>query len=375
MEYRICTKTVMDNTADPDIRFDAEGVCNYYHEYRDKLAVRVPQGALREQKLNTLLTQIKKAGRGKAYDCVIGISGGVDSSYVAWLTKQWGLRPLAVHVDNGWNSELAVSNIEQQLRLLGIDLVTEVLDWSLFRDLQWSFLQASVPDAEIPTDHVVFAALYKTAARHGIRHILTGMNFRTEGILPKAWSRGHLDWRYISSVQKRFGSLSVQSLPHISISSFLWYNVVKRIRMVGILNYVDFSKTAAMQVLQQHLGYRPYEGKHHESVYTRFFQSYILPKKFGIDKRRAHLSCLIAGTGELTREEALQQLAQPPMVEADVLADRDYVIKKLGISEAQFEAMMATPPRTIFDYPNYHQWELRFRQALHRCRRLGLLPN
>ncbi|MCU0333822.1 MAG: N-acetyl sugar amidotransferase [Chitinophagaceae bacterium] len=375
MKYRICTKTVMDNAADPDIVFDEAGVCHYYHEYMAKLAIRVPEGAVREANLLLLLQQIKKAGKGKRYDCVIGISGGVDSSYVAWLTRQWGLRPLAVHVDNGWNSELAVSNIEQQLRILGIDLVTEVLDWSVFRDLQWSFLKASVPDAEVPTDHVVFAALYKAAARHGIRHILTGMNFRTEGMLPKAWSRGHLDWRYISSVHKIFGTVPIHSLPHISISRFLWYNVVKRIRMVGILNYVDFSKATALEVLQRELGYRPYDGKHHESVYTRFFQSYILPKKFGIDKRRAHLSCLIAGTGELTREEALRQLEQPPMAPNDVLADKDYVIKKLNITPEQFEEMMAAPPRTIFDYPNHYKWEQRFRQALHAGRRRGWLPN
>jgi hypothetical protein len=176
-------------------------------------------------------------------------------------------------------------------------------------------------------------------------------------------------------VHKIFGTVPIHSLPHISISRFLWYNVVKRIRMVGILNYVDFSKATALEVLQRELGYRPYDGKHHESVYTRFFQSYILPKKFGIDKRRAHLSCLIAGTGELTREEALRQLEQPPMAPNDVLADKDYVIKKLNITPEQFEEMMAAPPRTIFDYPNHYKWEQRFRQALHAGRRRGWLPN
>lgn len=365
----------MDNIADPDIRFDADGVCNYYHAFTQKLKIRVPEPELAKQQLDKLVSSIKKAGKGKRYDCIIGVSGGVDSTYVAWLVKEQGLRPLAVHLDNGWNSELAVKNIERLLQHLQIDLYTEVLDWETFRDLQWSFLQASTPDAEIPTDHIIFATMYKVAAKFGVKYILSGMNFRSEGMLPPSWARGHLDWKYIRSVQQQFGSKRIGHLPHLSIARFLFYNLVLRIKNVGILNYVPFRKDEALAIIQDKLGYRPYEGKHHESIYTRFFQSYILPKKFGIDKRKAHLSCLIMSTGEVNREQALVLLQQPPQSELQNHRDRLFVIKKLGITEADFEAMMAAPVKSILDYPNHYQLEQLFRQKLNVLRAKGWLPN
>lgn len=375
MAYQICTRTVMDNIADPDIRFDEDGVCNYYHEFLEKLQLRVPEPAAAKAFVDKLVAGMKTAGKGKRYDCVIGVSGGVDSTYTAWLLRQWGLRPLAVHVDNGWNSELAVKNIESTLQTLDIDLYTEVLDWPAFSDLQRSFLKASTPDAEIPTDHILWAAIYKVAAKFGIRHIISGMNFRTEGMLPPSWSRGYLDWKYISSVHKIFGSKNISKLPHFTLSQLAWYASVRRMKVIGILNYVDFKKADALQVLMNEIGYRPYEGKHHESVYTRFFQTAYLPMKFGIDKRKAHLSCMIMGSREITREQAMEALQQPPATEQQVKQDIAYIKKKLALVDADWDAIMQAPAKTIFDYPNNHIWELRVRRQINKWRKRGWLSN
>lgn len=363
----------MDTIADPDIRFDENGTCNYYYEFKEKLKVRVPESGEAKKQLEQIVEKIKKNGKGKEYDCVIGVSGGVDSTYVAWLVKELGLRPLAVHVDNGWNSELAVKNIEATLNKLDIHLYTEVLDWPVFSDLQLSFLKASTPDAEIPTDHITWAAVYKVAAKFAIRYILSGMNFRTEGILPPSWSRGYMDWKYICGVQKRFGRKKINKLPHYGIWDLVNYTLVKRMKIIGILNYVDFKKESALRILVDKLGYRPYEGKHHESIYTRFFQSYILPVKFGIDKRKAHLSCMIIGSQEITREEALELLKQPIAHAKQIAEDVFYVQKKLGITEEGMKEIMAAPVKTIFDYPNNHKWELRLKTLLHKLRETNVV--
>jgi N-acetyl sugar amidotransferase len=374
-EYKICTKTVMDTIGDKDIQFDQNGVCNYYHEYVRKLKIRVPEPKEAEAQLLKMVDTIKKDGVGKQYDCIIGVSGGVDSTYTAWLVKKLGLRPLAVHLDNGWNSELAVKNIENILNKLGIDLYTEVLDWEMFRDLQLSFLKASTPDGEIPSDHAIVTIMYKLAAKFNVKHIISGMNFRNEGMLPPSWARGYLDWKYISSVQKKFGTQSLKSYPHLTVFDFLYFNLFKRIRSVSFINYIPFNKNEAMKIIQDELGWKYYGGKHYESIYTRFYQAYILPRKFNIDKRKAHLTCLIASTGEITRDEALEILklptAEPQMLEEDKI----YVMKKLGISETQFEEIMNSESKTILDYPNNHKWEMKFRYWLNRLREHKLLPN
>lgn len=365
----------MDNIADPDIQFDAGGVCNYYYSFLEKLKVRVPAEGKREQELEKIVRQIKAKGAGRQYDCIIGISGGVDSTYVAYLVKELGLRPLAVHLDNGWNSELAVKNIETTLKKLDIDLYTEVLDWPVFSDLQLSFLKASTPDAEIPTDHIIWSTLYKIADRFGIKYILSGMNFRTEGMLPPSWARGYFDWKYIKGVQKKFGTKKINQLPHLNLIDLATFTLVKKIRNIGILNYVDFKKDAALKILSEKLDYRPYQGKHHESIYTRFFQSYILPKKFGIDKRKAHLSCMIMGSREITREQALELLREPIAPAAQIESDLVYVMKKLNISEKLMAEIMAAPIKTIFDYPNNHQAELKIRRWVNRLRKLKITAN
>lgn len=374
-KYQICTKTVMDNIGDLDIKFDEAGICNYYHEFREKLNIRVPEAKEAEIQLASMVEAIKKEGKGKQYDCIIGISGGVDSTYTAWLVKKLGLRPLAIHLDNGWNSELAVKNIENILNKLEIDLYTEVLDWEMFKDLQLSFLKASTPDGEIPTDHAILTILYQMAAKFKVKYIISGMNFRNEGMLPPSWARGYLDWKYISSVQKKFGTQSLANYPHMNIFSFLYFNLIKKIRSVSFINYIPFDKSEAMKVIQEELGWKYYGGKHYESIYTRFYQSYILPQKFNIDKRKAHLTCLIASTGEVTREEALEILKQPSAEPKLIEDDKEYVIKKLGISIQFFEEIMNAPVKSILDYPNHHTWEMKFRRLLNKLRKAKILPN
>lgn len=347
--YQICKRCVMD-TSDPNIRFDASGVCNHCHAYDELVRTRVFSGEEARRRLDALLAEIREAGAGRKYDCVIGVSGGVDSTFVAYEVKRLGLRPLAVHLDNGWDSELAVKNIENVLKRLDIDLHTRVLDWEEFRDLQLSFLKASTPDSEIPTDHAIVAELYRTAARIGVKHVVAGVNVRTESHLPGAWSQGHLDWRYIRSVHRRFGSRPLRTFPHMSLLDQYRFRATHR--WVEILNYLDYDKHRAKEILQQELGWRDYGGKHYESIYTRFYQGYILPSKFGFDKRKSHFSSLIC-SGQMTRAAALAELqteAYPPDLQE---ADRKYVIKKLGITPQEFDAIMAAPPKSYHDYPSY----------------------
>jgi len=357
-DYQICTRCVMDTT-DPEITFDENGVCNHCRDYDAAVAHRILAVDQREQILATLVKKVKEAGKGKSYDCIIGVSGGVDSTYVAYKVKELGLRPLAVHLDNGWDTELAVKNIEITLNNLGIDLFTRVLDWQEFKNLQIAFLKASTPDAEIPSDHAIFATLCDVAEQHGIKYIITGVNVRTESHMPRSWSQGHQDWRYIRSINAQFGKMPLTTYPHQNF--YTYYRRFLTLRKVDILNYIDYSKMEAMGVLSQ-LGWRYYGGKHYESIYTRFYQGYILPIKFGYDKRRSHLSSLIC-SGEITRSNALSELDKPTYDPRLQEEDREYVVKKLGISDDKFEEIMRMPPKSFWDYPSYGNF---WRQPLMR---------
>lgn len=340
------------DTTDPDITFDDKGVCSNCVSREERLRrLLIPEEA-RPEALRKLVEEVKSRGKGKKYDCIIGVSGGVDSTYVAYLVKETlGLRPLAVHLDNGWNSELAVKNIERVLNTLGIDLFTYVIDWEEFKDLQLSFLKASTPDSEIPTDHAIIATLHKTASEHNISYILNGVNVATESIMPLRWAYGYYDLRYITAVQRLFGRARLRTFPRIGLAKFAYYKIVRRIHFVPILNYIHYNKQEAMDILQNRLGWIYYGGKHYESIYTRFFQSYILPNKFQIDKRRAHYSNLVLA-GEMTREEALAELQKPAFPPDKQKEERTYAIKKFGITEAEFESIMALPRKTFADYPN-----------------------
>lgn len=359
--------------SDPSIAFDANGVCSHCHRYEATAARVLRTGEEGRRELERQVDRIKAAARGRRYDCVMGVSGGVDSTYVAYVARQLGLRPLAVHMDNGWDSELAVKNIERVLKHLGIDLYTEVLDWHEFRNLQLSFLKASVSDAEIPTDHAIGAVIYRVATQHGISCILSGSNVVTEGILPGTWTYGIWDFRYIKGVHDRFGTVPLRTFPRYTLPRLFYYTSVRKIRTVRPLNYLPYVKEDVMHVLEHDLGWRYYGGKHYESIYTRFFQGYILPRKFAIDKRKAHLSTLI-NSGQVTREAAVAEIADNTYGERLQGEDRDYVIKKLGLSPAEFDAIMALPVRTHADYPNSEARLKRVKNAVLTAQRWRLLP-
>lgn len=337
---RVCARTVMDGS-DPDIVFDEEGVSNHWHEYQALMATQ-PDAATKKARLEKLLADIKADGAGKDYDCVIGLSGGVDSSYVTWLAKQWDLRPLIVHFDNGWNNELAVRNIENICKKLGFELHTFVMDWEEFRDLQRSYFKASVVDLEVPTDHMISGALYRLAAQHKLKYMLSGLNFATESVMPPSWNYAKFDLENIRNIHKKFGTRPLKKLPALGVWQKAWYQLIRGIHSEAVLDLIDYNKAEAKALLIRELDWVDYGGKHYESLFTRFYQGYILPRKFGVDKRKAHLSNLIL-SGQMTRDEALRELQQPTYDEALQERDKAYVRKKLGFTESEFEAVLSLP--------------------------------
>jgi N-acetyl sugar amidotransferase len=345
-----CSRCIMDTT-DPDISFDADGVCNHCRSF-DAERARLPQGAEARQALDALVARIKAAGRGREYDCMIGLSGGVDSTFVALKVKQLGLRPLALHFDSGWNAEVAVSNIGKVVRKLDLDLHTYVVNWEEMRDLQLAFLRASVANADIPTDHGFIAVMYQLAAKHGIRYILTGHNVATEWVLPVAWGYSPRDLRHLRGVHRRFGTRPLKTFPQLGLFYDVVYcRLIRRIRMIRLIDYFPYVRREAMAEIEREFGWRYYGGKHLETVFSRFYQSYYLPKRFGYDKRLAHLSSLIV-SGQMTRDEALEEMKIDPAPPEQARADTAYVAKKLGVSVAEMEAIIASPTRTYRDFPS-----------------------
>jgi len=348
---QICNFCIMDTT-DPDIRFHGDQGCNHCIHARDRLAHDRFPGADGERRLQAIVEHIKKEGAGKRYDCIVGLSGGVDSSYVIYRAIQLGLRPLAVHVDNSWNSELAVNNIQQIIRTLGVDLVTIVIDWEEVRELQRACFAAPIVDIEIISDHAIFAGVYRTAAEHGIKFILSGTNVATESILPDAWAYDKRDKKHVMGVYRKYGSgKKLVTYPSLGPLKFLYYTLIKGIKFVPILNYGDYNKAQTIDTLKEKFGWRPYPNKHGESTFTRFFQDYYLPAKFGFDKRKAHLSSIICSNG-ITREAALAEMNKPLFRPDDLAVEKDFVLKKLGYNDAQWQAIMDKPAIAHSDLPN-----------------------
>lgn len=352
--YQICQRCVMD-TSDPDIRFDEDGNCNHCETFLEESKIIKPQGLEREQRLKDLIESIKKSGKNKKYDCLIGVSGGTDSSYVAYIVKELGLRPLAVHMDNGWNSEESVKNIRNLCTRLNIDYESYVLDWDEFKDIQLSVLKSSIVEVEIPTDVAIVSILHKVASRNNIKYIIGGGNYATEGILPDLWFYNPKDLKLLKSIQKQFGYKKIKTFPTFDWKAEIFYKFIKRIRMVYLLNLLPYDKQEALSILKDKVGYHEYGGKHHESVYTRFIQSYFQPVKFNLDYRRATLSSQIC-SGSVTREEALKQLEELPYNIPQVKKDKDYVSKKFGITLQEFESILNAPPKSYKDYPNDEKW-------------------
>ena len=340
---QVCTRCVMD-TSDPDIAFDRDGVCSHCRAAEVSLArIRLsPQES--ERRLSEAAAAIASKRTASGLDSIVGLSGGVDSSYTALLANRLELRPLAVHLDNGWNSEIAVSNIRGVAERCGLELVTLVIDWHEFRDLQRSFIKAGVVDIEMLSDHAIVATMYRLSREHGIRHILSGTNVATEHGMPRSWVWNKQDLVNIRAIHRRFGAVPLKTFPTMGLaSSIAQRNLGLGPKFVEFLDLANFRKADAVAALKQQAGWRDYGGKHYESVFTKFYQAYILPKKFGIDKRRVHLSALVRNE-ETDRAGALATLALPLYDPDDLRRDKEFVLKKLGFTELEFDKIMNEPP-------------------------------
>ncbi len=350
--YRICSRCVMD-TSDIEIVFDANGVCNHCNEFENVTRKRWFPNEEGQRRWDRTLVDIRRAGRGRDYDCILGLSGGVDSSYLALRAKDWGLRPLVVHVDAGWNAELAVANIEAVVKHCNYDLHTHVVDWDEMRDLQLAFLRAGVPNQDVPQDHVFFASLYNFAMKHGIRHVMSGGNIATESIFPLTWQASAMDAINLKAIHRAYGERPLKTYSLVSFFDYyIGYPYLKGMRVLRPLDNLNYNKAHAITELERTVGWRSYGRKHGESLFTKLFQNHYLPLKFGYDKRRPHLASLI-GSGQLSREQALVQLDEPLYDAHELHIDIAYFCKKLRISKQQFEAFMADPPRRHEDFASW----------------------
>jgi len=339
------------DTSDLEIKFDSLGNCNHCNNYFNNFTKLQYQGEASDKIIRDIVKKIKDTGRRSKYDCLIGVSGGVDSSYVAYLVKELGLRPLAVHMDNGWDSIEAVENIKNICNKLDIDYQSYILNWHEFKDIQISILRSSIPEVEIPTDVAIAATLHKVAAENSVKYIISGGNLATEGILPDSWFYNPKDAKLLKAIHKKYGTMPMKDFPLFDYKKELYYKFVRGIRIVYLLNYLPFSKEDAILTLADKLDWKVYGGKHHESKYTSFVQSYIQPVKFNIDYRKATLSNEIC-SGKITREHALNELKEASYDVETISLQKKYVCKKLDISIVEFDRIMRLPVKTYKDYPN-----------------------
>jgi N-acetyl sugar amidotransferase len=330
----------------PDIMFDNNGICNYCSDFLEKNHIFFNQTVeLKQEKLEQFVNNVKKNGNGKPYDCIVGVSGGIDSSWVLVKTVELGLRPLVVHMDNGWNSELAQNNIENLVNGLGVDLNTYVINWEEYRGLMQSFFQADVVDVELLYDNAMIAVNYRFAAKYGLKYILTGTNTTSEGMLmPKNWAWHKYDYLNIKSIAKLNNKIKIKTYPGIGTLGRIWYEIIQGFKWISFLDFLDYDKFSAVNELQLKYGFKPYPYKHYESVFTRFYQSYILPQKFNIDKRRLHLSTLII-SGSLTRDEALNEMNNLPYISKEILNDDiQYFLKKMQWTQQDLNIYLSRKP-------------------------------
>jgi N-acetyl sugar amidotransferase len=352
--YQCCIMCIMD-TSDPRIQFDDQGVCEYCNNFISNIApswITGPQGA---SILNSMAEKIKADSVGKDFDAIIGLSGGLDSSYAAYVAvKKMGLRPLLFHVDAGWNTDQAVGNIEKLVEGLGLDLYTEVINWEEMKDLQVAFLRSGIPDQDIPQDTAFFSALYQFARTNKIKHVITGSNFSTECCRePEEWG-GYpgIDKTLINDIHDRFGQRSLDFFPIKDILVYkIFYQKILRMKVHYPLNFVPYVKKDAEDELERLFGWQRFQHKHHESRFTRFYEDYWMPRKFGYEKRRAHFSSLIM-TGQMSREAALERISRPEMDEQFFQQEFEYVARKLDISTSELQALFYAPNRTFHDYKN-----------------------
>lgn len=340
--YQQCTISVMDTIADPDISFDNKGICNYYHEYIEAEKRECIVGTEGIKLQYDWANKIKAHPGKKGYNCILGLSGGADSTYLAHLSKKLGLNPLLVHFDYGWNSEIAIKNIENTVKATSFDLYTVVMDWPEFRSLQRSYFKASVIDLDVPADHMIFGALFKIAKDFNIKYVLSGNNVWTENTLPKTWNYNKFDLVNLKNIHAKFENTPLKNLPALGLWHYAYYQLVLNIERINFLNWQHFNRNEIINIIEKDMGWKNYGGKHQESVFTRFYQGYILPQKFNIDKRKAHLSNLIF-SGQLTKAEALKELENPSYNEKLQQEDFEFVAKKLGFSIDEFSKVLKLP--------------------------------
>jgi len=347
------------DTTDPNIVFDEQGICNHCKNATEKLKkFQFKNESEKTEKLFELVNKIKKSGKNKKYDCIIGLSGGVDSSYLAYLVvEKFGLRPLAVHVDNGWNSELAVMNIENIVKKLNIDLHTWVIDWEEFKDLQKAYLKASVIDLEVLSDNAIVIAINTLMNKYKIKYFLIGYNYQAESIMPASWLYSpKFDSLNINAIYKRFGSgKKLKTYPLLSFVGYIKYRFFNSNISADILDLFGYNKEEAIQLLKNNFGWRDYGGKHYESKITQFYQAYILPNKFNVDKRKAHLSSLIC-SNQINRDTALDLLKNPLYESQKLLEDIEYFKKKLALTDEEFENIINDKPKNHYDYSSYNKF-------------------
>jgi aminotransferase len=362
--YRRCVTTIMDTT-DPEISFDEQGRCHWVTDYFPKVRRSWnPEGDSEE--LTAVVKEMEEDGAGREYNCILGLSGGLDSSYMALVAYRAGLRPLVVHTDTGWNSELAVSNIEKIVKKCGFNLHTHVIKWAEMASVQRAFLRSGVPNQDIPQDHAIFAAFYRAALKHRVKWVLNGSNFACESILPPAWGYDARDITHLRAIHRRFGDAPIGEFPRMGHLKFAALRTLRGLKVVKLLNLVPYNKQKAIAELEAFFGWRYYGGKHYESRWTRYFQGWWLPHKFGFDKRLAHLSSLIL-SGQISREEALLELKHDHYPEHVRLVDQEFIIKKLGMREKEFSDLLRAKIHPHSDYPT----GVRLREFLLGCRDLS----
>ncbi|PPD30403.1 MAG: LPS biosynthesis protein [Hyphomicrobium sp.] len=356
--YQICSRCIMDTT-DPNITFDGRGRCDYCHNFDESIKPSWRTDERGERELLEIAAKIKKAGEGKDFDCIIGLSGGLDSSFVTYIAKEkMGLRPLLFHVDGGWNTDQAVSNIERLVDGLGLDLFTEVIDWEEMRDFQLACLKAQIADQDLPQDTAFFSTLYKFARKHNIKHIITGSNYSTECCRePEEWGAyPGIDRTLIMDIHAKHGTIPWKTFPIVDVFTYkIYYKYVLGMEVVKPLNLVPYIKSEAETLLGEKFGWQKFQHKHHESRFTRFYEDYWMPRKFGYEKRRAHFSSLIM-TGQMTRDQALERISKPEMDEHFLEREFEYVANKLSISVDELRALFDGPNKTFNDYKNKRYW-------------------
>jgi N-acetyl sugar amidotransferase len=352
---QVCKKGLWNDSV-PGIKFDEYGVSNYAHLF-DRLVKEFPRGEKGNKLWENFVSRIINDGKNNKYDCILGVSGGTDSSYLMHLSTKYGLHPLAVNLDNGWSSDISVKNIKKVTSALNIDLETYVIDYEEVKDVLRSQMMAGLPWIDAPTDYAIMSVLYIIARREGVKYILTGNDFRSEGKQPTEWT--YTDNKQIKDVHNRFGKHKLRTFPLISFSDLLYLGFVKQIKAISPFNYIDYQKKNAQKVLKELYGWEYYGGHHHENLFTKFAIAYWLPKKFGIDKRLITLSAQIM-SGEISRDEALEIINYPSYSQDKIEKDKEYVIKKLGFLEEEFMEIWNSPNKSFQDYPSNYPMIKRF---------------